>query len=180
MKRRDFIKTSMVFSAFGTQLPLMAIGRKRRQIGRTSQWETDRVVILIKLNGGNDGLNTVIPIEDDIYYEARPTLAIPAGQTLSVNDTTGFHPSLGPIYPFYQNGQVGIVQGVGYQQGNLSHFRSSDIWVTGSNANEHLVTGWLGRLFENEYPDFPDGVPDQQCKPAGIQNKRIQRWDDGV
>ena len=166
MKRRDFIKTSMVFSAFGTQLPLMAIGRKRRQIGRTSQWETDRVVILIKLNGGNDGLNTVIPIEDDIYYEARPTLAIPPGQTLSVNDTTGFHPSLDPIYPFYQNGQVGIVQGVGYQQGNLSHFRSSDIWVTGSNANEHLVTGWLGRLFENEYPDFPDGVPDH---PLAIQ-----------
>jgi len=166
MKRRDFIKTSMVLSAFGKQLPLMAVGRNRRQLGRTSQWETDRVVILIKLNGGNDGLNTVIPIEDDIYYEARPTLAISPGQSLSVNDTTGFHPSLGPIYPFYQNGQVGIIQGVGYQQGNLSHFRSSDIWVTGSDANEHLLTGWLGRLFENEYPDFPDDVPDH---PLAIQ-----------
>ena len=62
MKRRDFIKTSMVLSAFGKQLPLMAVGRNRRQLGRTSQWETDRVVILIKLNGGNDGLNTVIAI----------------------------------------------------------------------------------------------------------------------
>ena len=166
MKRRDFIKTSMVISAFGTRLPLMAVGRKQRQLGRTSQWESDRIVILIKLNGGNDGLNTVIPIQDDIYYQARPTLAIPSDQTLSVNDTTGFHYSLDPIYPFYQNGQVGIIQGVGYQQGNLSHFRSSDIWVTGSDANEHLTTGWLGRLFENEYPDFPDGVPDH---PLAIQ-----------
>ena len=57
MKRRDFIKTSMVISAFGTRLPLMAVGRKQRQLGRTSQWESDRIVILIKLNGGNDGLN---------------------------------------------------------------------------------------------------------------------------
>ena len=69
MKRRDFIKTSMVISAFGTRLPLMAVGRKQRQLGRTSQWESDRIVILIKLNGGNDGLNTVIPIQDDIYYQ---------------------------------------------------------------------------------------------------------------
>ena len=170
MKRRDFIKTSMVISAFGTRLPLMAVGRKQRQLGRTYQWESDRIVILIKLNGGNDGLNTIIPIEDDIYYEARPTLAISPGQSLSVNDTTGFHPSLGPIYPFYQNGQIGIVQGVGYQQGNLSHFRSSDIWVTGSDANEHLLTGWLGRLFENEYPDFPDDVPDHpgDCELHGV------------
>ena len=166
MKRRDFIKTSMVISAFGTRLPLMAVGRKQRQLGRTSQWESDRIVILIKLNGGNDGLNTVIPIQDDIYYQARPTLAIPSDQTLSLNDMTGLHPSLYPIHPFYQNGQVGIIQGVGYQQGNLSHFRSSDIWVTGSDANEHLTTGWLGRLFENEYPDFPDGVPEH---PLAIQ-----------
>ena len=143
MKRRDFIKTSMVISAFGTRLPLMAVGRKQRQLGRTSQWESDRIVILIKLNGGNDGLNTVIPIQDDIYYQARPTLAIPSDQTLSLNGMTGLHPSLDPIHTFYQNGQVGIIQGVGYQQGNLSHFRSSDIWVTGSDANEHLTTGWL-------------------------------------
>ena len=149
MKRRDFIKTAMVLSAFGTQLPLMAIGRRQRQLQRRTQWETDRIVVLIKLNGGNDGLNTVVPIEDDIYYEARPTLALPPNQTLSVNETTGFHPSMSPIYPYYQNGQMGIIHGVGYNQGNLSHFRSSDIWVTGSDANEHLSSGWLGRLFEN-------------------------------
>ena len=166
MKRRDFIKTAMVLSAFGTQLPLMAIGRRQRQLQRRTQWETDRIVVLIKLNGGNDGLNTVIPIEDDIYYEARPTLALPPNQTLSVNETTGFHPSMSPIYPYYQNGQMGIIHGVGYDQGNLSHFRSSDIWVTGSDANEHFSSGWLGRLFENEYPDFPNDTP---AHPLAIQ-----------
>ena len=166
MKRRDFIKTAMVLSAFGTQLPLMAIGRRQRQLQRRTQWETDRIVVLIKLNGGNDGLNTVIPIEDDIYYEARPTLALPLNQTLSVNETTGFHPSMSPIYPYYQNGQMGIIHVVGYNQGNLSHFRSSDIWVTGSDANEHLSSGWLGRLFENEYPDFPNDTP---AHPLAIQ-----------
>jgi len=166
MKRRDFIKTAMVLSAFGTQLPLMAIGRRQRQLQRRTQWETDRIVVLIKLNGGNDGLNTVVPIEDDIYYEARPTLALPPNQTLSVNETTGFHPSMSPIYQHYQNGQMGIIHGVGYDQGNLSHFRSSDIWVTGSDANEHFSSGWLGRLFENEYPDFPNDTP---AHPLAIQ-----------
>jgi len=166
MKRRDFIKTAMVLSAFGTQLPLMAIGRRKRQLYRRTQWETERIVVLIKLNGGNDGLNTVIPIEDDIYYGARPTLALPPDQTLSVNETTGLHPSMSTIYPHFQNGQMGIIHGVGYNQGNLSHFRSSDIWVTGSDANEHLSTGWLGRLFENEYPDFPNDTPGH---PLAIQ-----------
>ena len=144
----------------------MAIGHRQRQLQRRTQWETDRIVVLIKLNGGNDGLNTVIPIEDDIYYEARPTLALPPNQTLSVNETTGFHPSMSPIYPYYQNGQMGIIHVVGYNQGNLSHFRSSDIWVTGSDANEHLSSGWLGRLFENEYPDFPNDTP---AHPLAIQ-----------
>ena len=166
MKRRDFIKAAMVLSAFGTQIPLMAIGRRQRQLQRRTQWETDRIVVLIKLNGGNDGLNTVIPIADDIYSEARPTLALPANQTLPVNETTGVHPSMSPIYPYYQNGQMGIIHGVGYNQGNLSHFRSSDIWVTGSDANEYLSSGWLGRLFENEYPDFPNGTP---AHPLAIQ-----------
>ena len=114
MKRRDFIKTSMLLSILGARLPLMALGKSKQNIRRkTGTWNSDRILVLIKMDGGNDGLNTVIPIQDDIYYQARPTLAIPSDQTLSVNDTTGFHYSLDPIYTFYQNGQLGIIQGVG-------------------------------------------------------------------
>lgn len=165
MKRRDFIKSAFALSAFGTQIPVMALGRKNRA-GRRVQWETDRIVILIKLNGGNDGLNTVIPIQDNIYYNNRPTLAIPQNQALTIDDENAFHPSLSAFQALYQSGNMSLIHGIGYPQGNLSHFRSSDIWVTGSDANEYLQTGWIGRLLEQEYPDFPSNAPDH---PLAIQ-----------
>ena len=166
MKRRDFIKTTMALTAFGTQIPLMAIGKNGKQSSRRSRWETDRIVVLIKLNGGNDGLNTIVPTQDSNYYNLRPNLALAENQTLYVNEETGLHPSMAPIHPLYQDGHMGIIHGVGYANGNLSHFRSSDIWVTGSDASEFLQTGWIGRLLEQEYPDFPSGIPEH---PLAIQ-----------
>ena len=165
MKRRDFIKSAFVLSAFGTQIPVLALGRKN-QFGRRVQWETDRIVVLIKLNGGNDGLNTVVPIQDSIYYNNRPSLAISPNQALAINEENGFHPNLSAFHSLYQSGNMSLIHGIGYQQPNLSHFRSSDIWVTGSDANEHLQTGWIGRLLEQEYPDFPSNAPDH---PLAIQ-----------
>ena len=165
MKRRDFIKSAFALSAFGTQIPVLAFGRKNRYARRT-QWETDRIVVFIKLNGGNDGLNTIIPIQDSIYYNARPSLAISQSQALTIDEENGFHPSLSAFHSLYQSGNMSLIHGTGYPQGNLSHFRSSDIWVTGSDANEYLQTGWIGRLMEQEYPDFPGNAPEH---PLAIQ-----------
>ena len=166
MKRRDFIKTTMALTAFGTRIPLMAIGKNGIQSSRRASWETDRIAVLVKLNGGNDGLNTIIPTQDSNYYNLRPNLALTESQTLYVNEETGLHPSMAPIHPLVQEGQMGIIHGVGYENGNLSHFRSSDIWVTGSSADTHLQTGWIGRLLELEYPDFPGNTPNH---PLAIQ-----------
>jgi len=165
MKRRDFIKSAFVLSAFGTQIPVMALGRKN-QFGRIVQWETDRIIILIKLNGGNDGLNTIIPTQDDIYYNARPSLAISPNEALAINEHNGFHPNLSAFHSLYQSGNMSLIHGIGYPDPNLSHFRSSDIWVTASDADEYLQTGWIGRLLEQEYPDFPSNAPDH---PLAIQ-----------
>jgi uncharacterized protein (DUF1501 family) len=165
MKRRDFIKSAFVLSAFGTQIPVMALGRKN-QFGRIVQWDTDRIIILIKLNGGNDGLNTIIPTQDDIYYNARPSLAISPNEALAINEHNGFHPNLSAFHSLYQSGNMSLIHGIGYPDPNLSHFRSSDIWVTASDADEYLQTGWIGRLLEQEYPDFPSNAPDH---PLAIQ-----------
>ncbi len=165
MKRRDFIKSAFALSAFGTQIPVMALGRKN-QFGRIVQWDTDRIIILIKLNGGNDGLNTIIPTQDDIYYNARPSLAISPNEALAINEHNGFHPNLSAFHSLYQSGNMSLIHGIGYPDPNLSHFRSSDIWVTASDADEYLQTGWIGRLLEQEYPDFPSNAPDH---PLAIQ-----------
>ena len=167
MKRRDFIKASMVMSILGAKLPLMALGKSHQNIRRkTGTWESDRILVLIKMNGGNDGLNSVIPVFDSLYHQARPTLAFNENQALMVTEDSGFHPQMASLFPIFQNGEMGIIHGVGYPQSNLSHFRSSDIWVTGSPSNEIWTSGWLGRLFQNEYPNFPDGAPDH---PVAIQ-----------
>ena len=167
MKRRDFIKTSMLLSILGARLPLMALGKSKQNIRRkTGTWDSDRILVLIKMDGGNDGLNSVIPVYDNLYHQKRPTLAFNANQALMVNEDSGFHPQMAPLIPIFQNGEMGIIHGVGYPQGNLSHFRSSDIWVTGSPADEIWSSGWLGRLFQNEYPNFPDGAPEH---PIAIQ-----------
>ncbi|MBT3938023.1 MAG: DUF1501 domain-containing protein [Candidatus Marinimicrobia bacterium] len=168
MKRRDFIKSSIALSLLGKQVPLFAYNRAKYTLQRSTQWDTDRIVVLIKLNGGNDGLNTIIPTNNDVYYEKRPNLAINPSDTIMISDEMGFHPSMSPVISLYQNEKMGIIHGVGYPDPNLSHFRSSDIWVTGSNSNEHWNTGWLGRLFQLEYPDFPDNSPEF---PLAIQFK---------
>ena len=99
--------------------------------------------------GGNDGLNTIIPFEDDLYFRARPTLAIPKGQVVILDHLVGLNPSLAPLKPLYDNGNLAIIQGVGYPNPNRSHFRSTEIWQTASDAQQTLAKGWIGRYFDN-------------------------------
>ncbi|SRR6185437_2820603 len=121
----------------------------------------DRVLMLIELNGGNDGLNTLIPYGDERYYQARPRVAIPRERVLQLNEKVGLHYSLEPLMPLWREQELAWVQGVGYANPNRSHFRSIEIWETGSDSEQILDEGWLARLFEASPPppDFTaDGI----------------------
>ncbi len=106
-----------------------------------------RLLILVELKGGNDGLNTLVPYADPAYYALRPKLAIARDSVLQLTDRCGFHPALQPLLAFWNSRELAVLQGVGYPEPNLSHFRSIDIWDTASRSDQVLTTGWLTRAF---------------------------------
>ena len=106
-----------------------------------------RLLILIELKGGNDALNTVVPYADPAYYALRPRLAIRSDDVIRLDEHTGLNPALQPLAALWEAKDLAIVQGIGYPQPNLSHFRSIEIWDTGSKADEYLNEGWLARTF---------------------------------
>ena len=108
-----------------------------------------RVLVMIQLAGGNDGLNTLIPYGDDAYYKARPGIGISKNQVLKINDRLGLHPRLTGLKELYDEGKLAIVQGVGYPHPDRSHFRSMDIWQSAQPQNPTPRDGWLGRALEN-------------------------------
>ena len=166
MKRRDFVKSLTALSVAGSQIPLMAFGRPKHLRTSSGKWNPDRIVIMIKLNGGNDGLNTLIPVQDQIYYDLRPNLSLRTNDCLPLTYDTKLHPSMKNTKTLFDQGLASAAHGVGYPSGNLSHFRSSDIWVTGSGSEKIWKTGWLGRMFKYDYPDYPSSIPEH---PIGIQ-----------
>lgn len=113
------------------------------------------VLVLIQLAGGNDGLNTLIPHQDDAYYKARPGIAIPRNQVLKINDQLGLHPRLTGLKELYDEGKLAIVQGVGYPQPDRSHFRSMDIWQSAQPENANPRDGWLGRALDWQFDRDP-------------------------
>jgi uncharacterized protein (DUF1501 family) len=114
-----------------------------------------KILVVLQLSGGNDGLNTVVPFGDDLYYKARPVIGIKADDTLKINDHLGFNSALAPLKAELDAGRMAVVQNVGYPNPNRSHFRSMEIWHTASDSEgKREVNGWLGRYF------------DAQCKGA--------------
>src|ERR1043165_7065125 len=108
----------------------------------------NKVLVVLQLSGGNDGLNTVIPVRNDIYYRLRPRLGIEKEKSLLITDEVGLHPSLSSLKELYDDGSLGILNAVGYPNPDRSHFRSMDIWQTASGSNEFVTTGWLGRYLD--------------------------------
>jgi uncharacterized protein (DUF1501 family) len=106
-----------------------------------------RLLVLVELKGGNDGLNTVVPYADGEYYALRPNIGIARDRVLQLDERTGLHPALEPLMAPWQDRELAVVQGVGYPNANLSHFRSIEIWDTASKSNEYLSAGWLARAF---------------------------------
>ena len=175
MKRRDFLRTTVPaailptvingfsIKAFGAESPLAQL-----LAGTTV---TDHVLVIVQLSGGNDGLNTVIPIDDySNYYNARSNIAIPQGSILKLTDKTGLNPAMTSFKALYDQGKLGVIQAVGYPTPNFSHFRATDIWMSAANSNEVLLSGWQGRYLNYEYPNFPVGYPNSDMPhPLGIQ-----------
>jgi uncharacterized protein (DUF1501 family) len=135
----------------------------------------DRVLVLVNLQGGNDGLNCVVPHGDASYYRVRPTLAIPRNDVLAINDQLGFNPQMRALKSLYDQGKIAVVQGVGYPNPDHSHFRSTEIWQTAApDRYEH--TGWLGRyLDEANLPkeNLFNGVAISQVLPEALIANRV-------
>jgi uncharacterized protein (DUF1501 family) len=107
------------------------------------------ILVVLQMAGGNDGLNMIVPFGDDAYHRARPRLSLPADQILRIDNYVGLNPKLAGLKSLYDQGHVAIVQGVGYPNPNRSHFRSTEIWQTASDADHTLSEGWLGRYFDS-------------------------------
>ena len=126
----------------------------------------NKVAVILQLSGGNDGLNTVIPIGNDIYYKSRPRLGIEKVKALAITDEVGLHPALTGFKELYDDGSLGIINSVGYPNPDRSHFRSMDIWQTASQSSEYLTSGWLGRYL------------DAQCSGCDKPTQAIEIDDD--
>lgn len=137
LNRRDCLKLGLGLGFAGLAPNLLAAEAPGR-----------RLLVLIELKGGNDGLNTVIPYADPRYYAARPKIAIAREQVLQLDAHAGLHPALAPLLPLWQAQKLAIVQGLGYEKPNLSHFRSIEIWDTASSSSEYLNEGWLTRALK--------------------------------
>jgi len=154
LQRRDFLKrgvglvaASMVVPAFLAETArVLEIGTP--VVSAQAASAAKKILVVVLLAGGNDGINTVIPYGDPLYYQARPTLAVPQNQVLHLNDTVGLSPSLPRLKARYDAGQVAVVQGVGYPNPNRSHFRAMDIWQT-AVPDRIEQTGWLGRYLQS-------------------------------
>ena len=164
MKRRSFIKASSIATT-----PLVFGGISVAPIVNNAfasfvNQNSNRVLVLIQLNGGNDGLNTLIPLDQyENLVNVRPEIVIPENEIITLTDNLGLHPSMSALADVYNDGNLGIIQGVGYPNQNRSHFRSTDIWHTGSDADTYLNTGWLGRYLDHFNVDYPNSFPTEEC-----------------
>ncbi len=175
MKRRDFLRTTVP----ATVLPAVINGFSVKAFGAESplaqllngSTPNDHVLVIVQLNGGNDGLNTVIPIENySNYFNARSNIAIPENKILSLTAKTGLNPAMTGMKAMYDEGKLSVVQAAGYPAPNFSHFRATDIWMSASDSNQVIVNGWGGRYLNYDYPNFPVGYPNSTMPdPLGIQ-----------
>jgi uncharacterized protein (DUF1501 family) len=160
MNRRNFLRNAGLIGLPLVASPLNATFTKA--LSTLVDPDSDRVLVLIQLSGGNDGLNTLVPLDQYANLMAnRPQLMIPEANLINLTDDRAFHPNMQGMASLYESGQLGVVQAVGYPDQNRSHFRSTDIWTSGSSAEEVVTTGWLGRDFADDYPTYPEGFPNE-------------------
>lgn len=177
MKRRHFLQKVL---PAGVLLPSLINGLSFKAFGASNllstltsaQNETDRVLVIIQLNGGNDGLNTIIPLDQyNNLMAVRSNIILPQNKILKLDKfNTGLHPAMTGIDSLYKEGKASIIQSVGYPQPNFSHFRATDIWLSASDSKEVIESGWVGRYLSEEYTNYPIGYPNTVMPdPLAIQ-----------
>jgi len=183
MERRKFIRNLTLGSAAGFTLggiPMNLLAGNSALKSIASASDNENILVFIQLHGGNDALNTLIPVSQyNDYYNLRPNIAIKeAGTRKFINvDTTvdeadqvGLHPDMLSFKDMYDNGMVSIVQNVGYPDMNLSHFRGRDIVFMGGDSYDDYQSGWMGRFLDNVYPGYPDDYPNKDMlDPLGVE-----------
>ncbi|MCC6281230.1 MAG: DUF1501 domain-containing protein [Saprospiraceae bacterium] len=153
IKRRDFLKTGSLATA-SLFMPQFLKAVEGRQVLAPK----GKVLVMLQLNGGNDGLNTVIPVRNDIYYKERRRIAVPRETTLSLGTEAGLHPTLTALKEAYDAGEMAVLNSVGYPNPDRSHFRSMDIWQSASAASEYWQTGWIGRYLDAQCAGRPSAA----------------------
>jgi len=154
--RRQFLRTSVLGGALATSVPLflektfLCLDTMAAESpGQITTGKDGTILVVLQLAGGNDGINTLVPYGDDAYYKARPRIALTKNDVLRISDYAGLHPKLTGLHSLYGDGNLGMIQGVGYPNPNRSHFRSTEIWQTASDSDRNESEGWLGRYFDN-------------------------------
>ncbi len=168
MKRHEFLRQLSLISG-GTMLSYSGIQMKAmatNPFNISIETTEGKILVLLQLAGGNDGLNTVVPIEDAKYYNARKTVNIKKEEALKINNTLGLHPSLAGFKDLFDKNKLSIIQNVGYANPDRSHFRSTDIWLSGSDSKQYIYDGWVARYLENQHPSYPGVLPPE---PMAIQ-----------
>ncbi len=183
MKRRTFALGSASVAA-GIALDSALPGRWMQSVARelnasAAHPTNDRILVVLQLSGGNDGLNTVIPYRDELYLKARPNLKIDAASVLSVTPEMGFHPSMKDMADSFESGRLSVVQGVGYASPNRSHFESMDIWHSCQTKQERHGNGWLGRYLaasanERDSTDAPGLHIGGEALPLALVDRQVQ------
>ena len=167
--RRSFLST-LGFGALGSSMMLggmpVSTFARSKFFNRLSRADNDRVLVLIQLSGGNDGLNTIVPVENDIYYQKRPTIGIRKQDSILLSDDIGMHPAMSNLESFWGEGNMAVINNVGYSNTNRSHARATDIWTTGSGSGNVENTGWAGRFLVEDNPDFILNPPEF---PLGVR-----------
>ncbi len=161
ISRRTFVKGTTLASA-SLMLPAFL---KAMSLGNTAGGYTGKVLIVVQLSGGNDGLNTLIPFRNDIYYRSRPSISIAADDVLKITDHAGLHPSLNSLKEIFEAGDMCIFNSVGYPNPDRSHFRAMDIWQSGSGSDQYYSTGWIGRYL------------DAKCEKCALPHTAIEADD---
>jgi uncharacterized protein (DUF1501 family) len=181
--RREFLRKGLTVAAVGVTVPTF-LTRTAFALNNPADMPLvssrpgipdDRILVVLQMAGGNDGLNTLVPFTNDDYYRARPALAVPRDQVLRINDTIGLHPALTGLKSLYDEGRMAVVQGVGYPNPDRSHFRSMEIWETASDGDRMQRYGWIGRYFDNACAGEPKptlGIALGSSEPVTFRNTR--------
>jgi uncharacterized protein (DUF1501 family) len=180
--RRVFLQKGMTLLAVSATIPtfldqtVLALANPE-DVSRTQQpsGKDGKILVVVQLSGGNDGLNTVIPFADDVYYRSRSNIAHEAKTVLKLDSYVGLHPNLAPLRDLIDKGQMSVVQGVGYPNPNRSHFRSMDIWHSAYPDKDVTTSGWIGRYFDNACPgcDPHVGIAMGDQLPVAMRGEQV-------